>query len=130
MARNTTKAGGGINSRVVREVGNRFGNRASVVNPRAVSQIGAQLSNHVTESGGKVGRAAETFYTGRKPAGLPGGVPLGNEVAKNIGGGGPGTGRKLYGQSGSNQTYGQPATGLPRIANTKNQWPDTNTKPR
>ena len=114
----------GSRSRNVKEVGNRFGNRASVVNPRAVSQIGSQLSNHVTESGNKVGRAAETFYTGRKPAGLPGGVPLGNEVAKNIGGGGPGTGRKLYGQSGSNQQYGTSPAGLPRIANTKGQWPD------
>jgi hypothetical protein len=35
-------------------------------------------------------------------------VPLGNEVAKNVGRGGAGTGRKLYGQSGSQQQYGAP----------------------
>ena len=56
------------------------------------------------------------------PAGLS--QPLGNAVALNVGCGAPGAGRKLYGQSGSNQTYGKPVTGLPRIANTKGQWPD------
>jgi hypothetical protein len=101
----------GSRSRNVKEVGNSYGNRASVVNPRAVSQIGSQLSNHVTESGGKVGRAAETFYTGRKPAGLPGGVPLGNEIATR--GLGVGGGRKLYGQSGTNCVYGPTNPGVP-----------------
>ena len=121
----------GSRSRNLVEKGVRVGDRAKVVNPRAASQIGSSLGNKATDSGGKtVGSAAETFYQGRKPTGGPGGVPLGNECATNVGGGGVGTGRKLYGQSGTNQVYGTPVTGLPRIVDTRGQWPDTNTKPR
>jgi hypothetical protein len=120
----------GARSRNVVNKGVRVGDRSKNVNPRAVSQIGQQLSNHATEGSNKLGGAAETTYKGRAPAGGPGGIKLGNEVAGNVQGGGPGKGRTLYGQSGSNQTYGTPVTGLPRIADTRGQWPDTNTKPR
>jgi hypothetical protein len=34
---------------------------------------------------------------------------LGNEVALNVGKGGPGAGRTMYGKSGSQQQYGSPA---------------------
>jgi hypothetical protein len=51
-------------------------------------------------------------------------VKFGNEVATNVGKGGPGARRTLYGQSGLQGTNGAPAQGLPKITNTKNQWPD------
>jgi hypothetical protein len=56
--------------------------------------------------------------------GTPGSVPLGNAVAGNVGKGGPGTGRKLYGKSGSQCQTGPANPGLGRITNTKGQWPD------
>lgn len=115
------KKGGGLGSKVHKEVGNRFGAKASNLNPRAVSQIGQSVGNKATDSGGKtVSKASEVMRRGALPAALS--VPLGNELAaKGLGVGG---GRKLYGQSGSNQTYGKPAIGLGRIASTKGQWPD------
>jgi hypothetical protein len=39
---------------------------------------------------------------------------LGNQVAGNVGGGGPGKGRVLYGQSGLQGQHGAPAPGNPR----------------
>jgi hypothetical protein len=127
MASGNRKPGGGLGSRVVREVPVRVGNRSDVVNPRGVSQVGQSLGNHVTESARK-GRPVENVYAGRLPAGGPGGVPLGNEIAKNVGAGKPGAGRNLWGQSGSQKQYGPSAPGAGRIADTRGEWPDTNTK--
>jgi hypothetical protein len=120
------KPGGGYGSRVNAEKGVRNGDRAKVVNPRALSQIGQSLGNRAgTDMGAKNVNPVETMYGAREPKGGPGGVPLGNAVALNVGkGGGVGTGRKLYGQSGSNQTYGSPAKGVPELPSTRGQWPD------
>jgi hypothetical protein len=118
------KPGGGIGSKTVVEKPVRVGTRAREMNPRGVSQIGSSLGNHPTEGSRKALRSVEPVRGQLAPAGKPGGVPLGNEVATNVGIGGPGAGRKLYGQSGSNQVYGKPDPGLGRIANTKNQWLD------
>jgi hypothetical protein len=38
-------------------------------------------------------------------------VPFGNEVALNVKGGGPGAGRTLHGQSGTQGCHGKPASG-------------------
>jgi hypothetical protein len=43
----------------------------------------------------------------------------------NVGAGGPGVGRNLYGKSGLQGTYGAVNRGEGRIANTKGQWPDS-----
>jgi hypothetical protein len=113
-------------SRNVVEKPVRVGDRAKVVNPRAVSQIGQALGNKATDSAGKTVRPAETMYGAREPRGGPGGVPLGNEIAtKGLGVGG---GRNLWGQSGSQKQWGPSAPGAGRIADTRGQWPDTNTK--
>jgi hypothetical protein len=111
----SNKKGGGAGSRVVTERGVRVGDRAKVVNPRAVSQIGQTLGNKAATGGGKTVKPAETFYGGRQPAGGPGGVPLGNAVALNVGGGGPGKGRDFVSKSGSNCVSG-PVAGSPRPA--------------
>jgi hypothetical protein len=47
------------------------------------------------------------------PMGGMGGVPLGNEVALNVKGGGPGKGYVQHGQSGSQGCHGKPDTGEP-----------------
>ena len=41
-------------------------------------------------------------------------VRQGNEIALNVGRGGPGAGRTLYGQAGSQGTYGATNPGNPR----------------
>jgi hypothetical protein len=51
-------------------------------------------------------------------------VKFGNELATNVGRGGPGTGRTLHGQSGSQGCHGQPAQGASGLPSTKAQWPD------
>jgi hypothetical protein len=119
----TLKQGGGSKSRVVREVGVRTGAGARVMSPRGVSQIGSSMGNHTTGDTGKTSRPVEPVRGAALPAGLS--VPLGNEVAKNVGAGKPGAGRTLYGQSGTNKQYGAANPGGGRIADTRGEWPDT-----
>jgi hypothetical protein len=117
------KAGGGIGSRVNVEKPVRVGDRAKVVNPRSVSQIGQSLGNKATDSGGKTVRnPTETFYGGREPAGGPGGVELGNSRALNVGGGGPGAGREVM-RSGSQCTTGPVNPGVPNPGANKPIFP-------
>jgi hypothetical protein len=118
------RKGGGIGSKVVVEKPVRVGNRSSVVNPRALSQVGQSLGNKAGTNSDKLVRPVETFYQGRLPAGGPGGVVLGNQKALDVGKGGAGAGRNLYGQSGSNKTYGPTNPGVPGLPSTKGQWPD------
>jgi hypothetical protein len=122
--RNRGGAGGGINSnkRVERPV--KTGSRAEAISERGTSQIGQSLGNHITDRRGTVSRAIEPVRGSLRPAGGPGGIKLGNELAGNVGKGAPGAGRNLYGKSGTNQQYGQANPGGPRITNTKGQWPD------
>jgi hypothetical protein len=109
---------GGVGSRNNVEKPVRVGDRARAVNVRSVSQIGSSMGNHITESGRK-GNPVEKLYGAKQPAGGPGGVPLGNAVALNVGKGGCGTGRNLYGQSGVQGVHGPANPGGGRIANTK-----------
>jgi hypothetical protein len=119
----SNKISGGVGSKVNREVGVRVGDRARAGNVRGVSQIGQSLGNHVTETARK-GQPVENLYGAKQPAGGPGGVPLGNQVALNVGKGGCGAGRNLYGQSGTQGVQGPVNPGGGRIANTKGSWPD------
>jgi hypothetical protein len=120
----SNKKGGGSGSRVIREVPVRVGNRSDVVNPRAVSQVGQSLGNKASTGNSKTVRPVENVYAGRLPAGGPGGIALGNAKALDVGKGGAGAGRNLYGQSGSNKTYGPTNPGVPGLPSTKGQWPD------
>jgi len=85
------KPGGGIQSRQKREVGNRTGAPRERIRPTGVAQYGQAQGDHVTEQGA-------TGYGGVKAhTGKPGyQSELGNKVALNVGGGGPGTGRTTY----------------------------------
>jgi hypothetical protein len=115
------KLGGGLGSRVNREVGVRLGDRSKNVNPRSVSQIGQQLSNHATERSGKVGSAAETFYGSRAPSGGPGGIKLGNQTAAEAGSG-PGSGREVM-RSGAQCVHGPVNPGATRPGANKPIFP-------
>jgi len=101
------KAGGGINSRVNVSPGTRRGAPATGVRPAGVSQFGSTIGNHATGSGKALRGGAEKYNTAT-PAG--GRVPLGNEVARNVGKGGPGAGRTIH-KTGSQQ--GMPVTPRP-----------------
>lgn len=118
------KTGGGINSKQRVDVGVRNGRRAREERPRGVSQIGSAMGNHAMGKGGNLRGAVEPVRGARQQAGGPGGVPLGNEVALNVGKGGPGAGRTLYGQCGTQGQHGAPDRGMPGLPSTKGQWPD------
>jgi hypothetical protein len=85
------RAGGGPGSRVTVSPGVRKGAPATGVRPAAVSQFGSSLGDHSTNSPKALRGAAEKYKTA-----TPISVPLGNEVALNVGKGGAGTGRTIY----------------------------------
>jgi hypothetical protein len=92
------KAGGGVNSNKVVKKPLKTGGPNRAQSPCAVNQIG----NHVGSTA-----AVEKLDAGKA---LP--SKLGNELVNNVGTGGPGKGRTLYGQSGIQQQYG--TNGSPR----------------
>src|SRR5262245_42537277 len=96
--------GGGFGSNKHTRVEVHYGQQSKGRNPRAVSQIGQSMGNHATEHTGKMNRN-EVIERMQHPAPTAAGIGLGNELAGNVGKGGPGAGRKLYGQSGSNKVY-------------------------
>jgi hypothetical protein len=104
-------AGGGLGSKALGKTTQYFtGQPSQRVSPKGVSQFGESIGNHATDSAKVLRGGVEATRIGMM--GGMGAVKLGNEVALNVGGGGPGTGRVLLGQSGTNQQYG-PAAGKP-----------------
>jgi hypothetical protein len=71
--------------------------------PAGVAQIGNSVGDHVTNRAGSTGYRGEKLHNPERNF-QP--VKLGNEVALNVGPGGCGTGRTLYGQSGTQGQYG------------------------
>jgi len=89
-----------------------MGQPAREQRPRGVSQIGQNMGNKSMNSG-KVLRGAVEPVRG---ASLPS-VKLGNEVAKNVGVGGPGAGRTVH-PSGGQHSLAEPKalpTGRPVV---------------
>jgi hypothetical protein len=75
----------------------------------AVADIGQAKGTHVMGDGGReTNRPNTPLYKEARDY-----VPMGNEVAKNVGRGGVGTGRILYGQAGSQGQYGNANPGNP-----------------
>src|SRR5262249_38604914 len=89
----------------------RTGTGSRGTRPAGVQMLGTMQGNHVTTHGG-----GATGYTGERlhndKSFQP--VKFGNEVALNVGKGGCGTGRTLYGQAGSQGTHGATNPGSPR----------------
>ena len=100
--------GGGYGSRQHVEKPIRTGSGSRGTNPGGVGQLGNMQGSHVTR-GEESNYRGDPLHSGKsfQP------VKFGNELATNIGKGGPGTGRTLYGQSGSQGCHGQPASGNP-----------------
>ena len=111
-----SKAGGGIRSREFVRKPVKVGTQAREMRPEGVAQIGSSMGNCATNQGRTLPGAVEPVQGKALPAGLS--VPLGNQVALNVGKGGPGAGRVLYGKSGSQSQHGPANPGLPRPGST------------
>jgi hypothetical protein len=110
MRRSGTGSGGGIgmNKNVTAPVRTGSGSRGT--HPGGVAQLGQHVGDKATHGNPKgTGYRGEPLHNNRSFQT----VPFGNEVALNVKGGGPGAGRTLYGQSGSQGCHGQPAAGNP-----------------
>jgi hypothetical protein len=83
---------GGLKSRQVVEKPVRTGAGAKAISQRFVSRIGASQGNKVTEQSGTLNIDRPGPYKG---TGFQS-VKFGNEVALNVGGGGPGSGRQIF----------------------------------
>ena len=102
------RPGGGIASRQHVEKPVRTGSGSKGISEGWVGQKGQMQGNHITDD-------KNTRYTGEKKFTGQNFQPVkfGNEVALNVGKGGCGTGRTLYGQAGSQGTHGPVAPGNP-----------------
>ena len=116
----SNKKGGGAGSRVVTERPVKVGRDAQEMRVRGVSQYGQAIGNKATKSGVVKGIPSERVQGARLPAGLS--VPLGNEVALNVGGGGPGRGRDVS-RSGSQCVQGPVNPGATRPGANKPIFP-------
>jgi hypothetical protein len=87
----------------INQIGVRNGQPSTRINPRGVSQIGSSMGNKAMNDPKQLTKAVEPVRAGAMP-----GVRLGNEVAKNVGGGGPGSGRSVM-KSGSQHGHTSPA---------------------
>ena len=104
------RPGGGIASKQHVSVSVRTGSGSKSARLAGVSQIGYAVGDHSTNRPGSSGYRGEKLHSPERNF-QP--VPFGNEVALNVKGGGPGAGRKLYGQSGTQGQHG-PVAGTPR----------------
>jgi hypothetical protein len=96
-SKSTGGGGGGVSMNKNVKVGVRTGQPSKATSPAAAAQLGAAtvFSKEQADGGGRAERNS---------------VPLGNEVALNVKGGGPGTGREVH-RSGSQGYYGPAAKG-------------------
>jgi hypothetical protein len=120
MAKGNHRAGGGIKSRVNVERPVRTGAARRGPHVAGLAQLGQKQGSHATNRG-NTGYGGEKFWGPKQ--GIS--VPLGNSVALNVGGGGPGKGRTLHGQAGSQGCHGAPAPGNP-MPKAKALWPGWN----
>ena len=104
------RGGGGYGSRPHVETPVRTGSGSKSTRPAGVSQIGYQVGDHTTNRPGSSGYRGEKLHSPERNF-QP--VKFGNELATNVGKGGPGAGRTLYGQSGLQGQHG-PVAGSPR----------------
>ena len=83
-------AGGGTGNRTIKHsAAPKTEPKARAINPRAVSQIGSQMGNHITGKGAPVRGAVENINAGR------GYMPVG--PTDNVAAVGVGKGRTVYG---------------------------------
>ena len=111
----------GIRSENVVHPSVRTGTGSRGTHPGGVAQLGQHVGDKATHGNSKgTGYRGEPVHNNRsfQP------TKFGNELATNVGKGGPGAGRTLHGQSGSQGCHGQPAQGASGLPSTRGQWPD------
>jgi hypothetical protein len=111
MRRSGVGSGGGIGMNKNVRPSVRTGSGSRGTHPGGVAQLGQHVGDKATHGDPKgSGYRGEPLHQNRsfQP------VPFGNEVALNVGKGGCGTGRTLYGQAGSQGTHGATNPGSPR----------------
>jgi hypothetical protein len=108
VSKSGNQPGGGYGSRQHVEKPIRTGSGSRGTNPGGVGQLGQIQGSHVTR-GEESNYRGDPLHSGRsfQP------VPFGNEVALNVGGGGPGKGRDVH-ASGSQGVHGGTNPGNPR----------------
>jgi hypothetical protein len=104
------RPGGGIASNKITQQSVRTGKPARQYHQGGVSQFGELVGDHSTNKG-STGYRGDPVRGAYRPPGSPGSILLGNAIAGNVKGGGPGAGRVLYGQSGTQGQHGSPAPG-------------------
>jgi len=104
--------GGGYGSRPHVETPVRTGSGSKSTRPAGVSQIGHQVGDHTTNRPGSSGYRGEKLHGPAARNFQP--TKFGNELATNVGRGGPGAGRTLYGQAGTQGVHGSTNPGSPR----------------
>jgi|SRR6516165_12366376 len=106
MRRSGVGSGGGIGMNKNVQPSVRTGSGSRGTRPGGAASIGQSYGSHVTNKD-DTGYRGPKFHSDKsfQP------VPFGNEVALNVKGGGPGAGRTLHGQSGSQGCHGQPVSG-------------------
>ena len=111
-AKGPARSGRGITSnKLVRPAVRGGPPNTRAVSPAAVSKIGLAVGTHVMGNGGReVKRPNQPLVTGTPPQ-----VPMGNQIALNVGKGGPGSGRVVH-RSGSQSTHGPVNPGGPQPA--------------
>jgi len=109
VSKSGNQKGGGYGSRQHVEKPVRTGTGSRGTHPGGVAQLGQHVGDKATHGNPKgTGYRGEPLHNNRsfQP------VPFGNEMALNVGKGGPGTGREVM-ASGSQGCHGQPAAGNP-----------------
>jgi hypothetical protein len=103
------RPGGGIASRVNVSPSVRTGTGSRGTHPGGVAQLGQHVGDHTTNRPGSSGYRGEPLHNNRsfQP------VKFGNEVALNVGRGGPGTGRTIYKTGSQCQTGTNPGNPRP-----------------
>jgi hypothetical protein len=103
------RSGGGINSSVVKQVDIKSGSpNLTAYSPRGVSQLGVSQGSMLSKTGAFTSRpSAAPLSEGQKRDF----VPLGNQLATNVGQGSPGAGRQVY-RAGSQSST--PAASMPQ----------------
>jgi hypothetical protein len=85
-------------------------------------RLGESVGNKATDSSKMLRKSADPVRKGSFPAGSVGAVKLGNELAGNVGGGGPGTGREVM-RSGTQGQHGNANPGIARPGADKPIFP-------
>ena len=100
-------SGGGITGNKVKQVGVKAGPpRTNKISPRGVSQLGYSTGSMMSGPGSFTSKNSSLpMKTGTTPQ-----VPMGNTVALNVKGGGPGTGRQVF-RTGSQGVHGPVVAG-------------------